>query len=147
MKKLLLISSAGGHFVELMQLKPVFSKFKYVYVTADREDTKGMADYYVPDPGTNKLNYIRLFFSYLSIMWKEKPDIIMTTGAGIALPMIFWAKLLRKKVVFIESFCRPFELSEAGKIIYKYNLADLFLVQWSELAEKWPRAKYWGRVV
>jgi len=144
---ILLISSAGGHLIELIQLEPVFSKFKYVYVTADRENTKAIADYYVKDPGTKKLNYIKLLFSYLLIILKENPNVIITTGAGIALPMILLAKLFRKKVVFIESFCRPFKLSDTGDIVYKYNLANLFLVQWPELVKKYPKTKYWGRVI
>ena len=145
--KLLLISSAGGHFTELLQLKEVFEKFDHVIVSADREDTHGIADYLVDDPGTNSLNYLKLILTSLSILLKENPDVIITTGAGIAFPMILLGKLLGKKIVFIESICRFEDLSRTGKWVYKLRLYDLFLVQWPELQKKYPKTKYWGQVI
>ena len=143
--KVMGICSAGGHLTELSQIKDIFNNF--FIVSAKRDDTEGIAKYRLGDPETSKIRYIPLFFKQLFIFLKERPNLIISTGAGFTLPMLFIGKLFRRKIIFIESFCMPFELSKTGKIVYKYNLANKFLVQWGDLIEKYPKAEYWGRVL
>jgi UDP-N-acetylglucosamine transferase subunit ALG13 len=72
------------------------------------------------------------------------PDIIMTTGAGVALPMCYIAKLFRKRIIFIESFCRVKKPSLFGRLIYP--IANLTIVQWAPLLEYCKEAKYGGPI-
>ena len=82
------------------------------------------------------------FVQQLFIFLKERPDVVITTGAGLAIPTCIYAKLFKKKVVYIESFARINSVNKTGKLIYKY--ADLFIVQWETLLEFYPNATYGG---
>jgi len=72
------------------------------------------------------------------------PDIIMTTGASVALPMCYIAKLFRKRIIFIESFCRVKKPSLFGRLIY--HIANLTIVQWEPLLKYYKRAEYGGYI-
>ena len=78
------------------------------------------------------------------ILLRVRPDAVMTTGPGVAVPVCTVAKLLRRKVIFIETGSRVHALSATGRILYRF--ADLFLVQWEELLAVCPRAIYAGRL-
>ena len=84
------------------------------------------------------------FFQSMKIFLREKPDIVISTGADTAIPFCMIAKLFGKKIVFIESFCRIKEPSVSGRIMYK--ISDLFLVQWKENLKFFPKAKFAGSV-
>ena len=85
-----------------------------------------------------------VMFRSLYIMLKESPDVVIATGALITFPFCFYAKLLGKKVVFIESFARVHDTSLTGRIVYKF--ADLFIVQWESLLKCYPDAVYAGSI-
>ena len=74
--------------------------------------------------------------------FRERPNIILTTGALVAYPACVIGKLMVAKVIFVESFARTKKLSLTGKLVYKF--VDLFIVQWPTLSEKHPKAKYYG---
>ncbi len=60
------------------------------------------------------------------------------------LPFCFWAKVFRKKFIFIETFARVTDASKPGKMMYKY--ADLFIVQWKSMLDVYPNAVYGGSI-
>ena len=63
---------------------------------------------------------------------------------------VFQANLItlnRVTVVFVESICRTESLSLLGKILYKFNIADLFFVQWEKLKQMYPNSIFLGRIV
>ena len=146
--KVCLACSAGGHFSELTQLMPAFSGKKYFFVTDKRIDTKDLGKkekvFFVECPRRNPLKLLKNFFQSLKLFLKEKPDVVISTGADTAFSVCILAKIFGKKLVFIESFCRISGPSLSGKIFYP--LADVFLVQWKENLEFFPKAKYWGSV-
>jgi beta-1,4-N-acetylglucosaminyltransferase len=149
-KKLCLVCSAGGHLVEMERLKPCYQGFERFFITFKRIDTTGLADgekvYFITDPAHNPVNLVMSFFQSLSVLLKERPDVLISTGGGIAVPASYIAKLLGVMVVYVESFCRIEEPSLSGKFLYP--VADLFLVQWPEMVKRYgTRAKYWGAVV
>jgi UDP-N-acetylglucosamine:LPS N-acetylglucosamine transferase len=78
------------------------------------------------------------------IMLREKPDFIVTTGALISFPFCIYAKLMRAKIIYIETFARVNDRSLTGRLVYP--MADLFLVQWESLLELYPKAKYVGGI-
>jgi beta-1,4-N-acetylglucosaminyltransferase len=145
--KIGMVCSSGGHLIELMALKEALKKYDKFWVTfkspITKSTLKGEKFYLVDDPRRNLLKFIPLFFQSLSIFLKEMPDMVMTTGAGVAIPFCLIAKLLGKKLVFIESFARTKTPSMTGKILYPFS--DLFLVQWRENLKSYGEdAKYVG---
>jgi UDP-N-acetylglucosamine:LPS N-acetylglucosamine transferase len=152
-KRVLFISSTGGHLDELMQLKAMFDKYEYYIVT---EKTKSNLSLKNKFPGKvslllygtkkNKLLYpfILLLNSLicLYIYIKFRPGYIVSTGAHTAGPMCCIGKLLGSKIIFVETFANSKTKSVTGSLIYKF--ADLFIVQWEDMLELYPKGVYGG---
>lgn len=149
--KVCIVCSAGGHLTEILQIKESFEKFSHFFITFKREDTvefgKNENIYFVENPGRNMASFLKCLFQNFLILLKERPKAIISTGAGIAIPTCYLAKILLKtKIIFIESFCRIKEPSLSGKIIYP--ISDLFFVQWKRMLKKYgKKAIYRGAVV
>lgn len=153
MEKVLFISSTGGHLSELMQLKPLFSKFKYYIVTEKTRNNISLKKEYGKNIsfllyGTKRNPFIYFFVFLFNIIksfmifLKQKPNVIVTTGTHTAVPMCYIAKMFKKKVVYIETFANRNTKTMAGKLVYP--IADLFIVQWEEMLKIYPKAEYWG---
>lgn len=145
--KICLISSSGGHYEQLKMLKKLENKYNIFWVTEDT-DYNSKADYFLPQTGLkDKMFPIKMFKNlYKSIrIWnKEKPDIVITTGTMVVLPIAFIAKITKKKLIYIETFARVNDGTKAGKLMYKF--ADLFIIQWEELKDIYPNAIYGGSI-
>lgn len=153
MKKVLFISSTGGHLSELMQLKSLFAKYPYYIVTEKTKSNEYMADEYKGRIsfllyGTKK-NLLTYFFKFafnifksLVVFLKQMPDAVVTTGTHTAVPMCYIAKIFRKKVIYIETFANRNTKTVAGKLVYP--IADVFVVQWEEMLKLYPKAECWG---
>ncbi len=150
-KKVCLISSSGGHLEQIKQLKEVYDKYDCFYVTTRTKATEQMKQkhYIVSDlVRKNKvvmiLRMIKMMFEQFRIYLKEKPDVILTTGAAVAIPMCLIGKLFHKKVIYIESFARMSTPNKTGTFVYKF--ADLFIIQWETLRKYYPDAVYGGSI-
>lgn len=152
-KKILFISSTGGHLSELMQLKQLFNKYQYFIVTEKTKSNEYLKNEYGDKMeflayGTKKNPFTYLFIYFFNIIksfiifLKQKPDIIVTTGTHTAVPMCYIAKIFRKKVIYIETFANRNTKTVAGRFVYP--IADVFVVQWKEMLELYPKAEYWG---
>ncbi len=85
-------------------------------------------------------------FEIIKILMREKPDILFSTGSEIAIPTFYIGKFLfGAKLIYLESVARMRDISRAGRLLMP--IVDLFLVQWEELAQKYKKAKFWGRVI
>lgn len=146
-KTVIMISSSGGHYEELRMLKPLESDYRLVWVS-EKTAYLSPADYYVRQTGLK--DWLFLFKmvanTVLSIrIWiKEKPYAVISTGTMVALPMCILAKLLRRKVIFIETFARIHDGTRTGKFMYK--IADLFIYQWESLDKIYPRGIFGGSI-
>ena len=131
----------------MQQLESAYKKFNHFFVTFKRDDSTELENAcYVTDPKRSPLAMARNTLQSLAIFLREKPDVVLTTGAGAAVPFCFIAKLFRKRIVYIESFCRIEEPSLTGRILYR--ISDQFLVQWEEILGKYgQKAKYAGRLL
>lgn len=151
-KKICLISSSGGHFEQLLMLRKLSKKNNIFIITEktkyNRNDKK--IDYYI-----NQVNRKEIFFvikmilisiKSLYIFIKEKPDVIISTGALAAIPMLFIGNIFNKKIIYIESFAKISSPTMTGNLIYKHNLADKFYVQWESMLEFYPNAVYKGGI-
>ena len=151
MKKVLFISSTGGHLNELLKLEPLFKKYDsciVVEITKSNEDLRKKYHTYYLAYGTKShiLPYIFIFpyniLKSLILFIKIKPEVIITTGTHTAVPMCYIAKIFRKKVIYIETFANINSKTVAGKMVYP--IADLFIVQWENMTKLYPKAVYGG---
>ena len=146
-----IITSKGGHLFQIIQLKSLWKKYKRFWVTDQGLDTnqllKGEKIYfgYFPD-SRNIINAVRNFFLSIKILKIEKPDILISPGAGISVPFFIIGKIFFKtKLIFIEPYDFIQYPSLTGRIVY--NFVDLFLIQ-QDFQKKWyPKAKYWGSLL
>jgi len=145
--KICLVCSHGGHLTEMLQLIKAFEGHEIFFLTykSSRTNVMKFRKYLIENIGKNPFRFLVSIPIILKILIKEKPDLIISTGAEIAIPVFYIAKLLRIKTVFVESWCRVTEKSMTGRIVYL--VSDLFLVQWKQLLRKYgKKAKYWGGV-
>ncbi len=156
MKKVMFISSTGGHLDELLELKKMFSKYDYHIVTEATKMNLNLKKKYekkvsfliygsyttkwnkVIYPFKLIFNTIKSFFLYI----KVRPKYIISTGAHTAGPMCLIGHLLGSKIIYIETFANSETRSKTGSIVYKF--ADLFIVQWESMLELYPDAVYGG---
>ena len=152
-KKIMLISSTGGHLVELLQLEKLFKKYDYNIVTEKTKTNK-----YLKKAYSKKVHYliygtkhhmitypIKLLLNcFISLYYylKFRPDYIITTGAHTAGPMCCIGKIFGSKIIYIETFANITTKTETGKIIYKFS--DKFIVQWKSMLKLYPNATYGG---
>ena len=153
MKKVMFISSTGGHLSELLQLHPLFEKYDSFLVTEKTKSTLNLAKKYpgktyflVYGTKSHLFSYIFKFtfniLKSLYLMIKLNPEVIVTTGTHTAVPMCYIAKLFRKKVIFIETFANSKTKTKAGSLVYP--IADVFIVQWENMLKLYPKAIFGG---
>lgn len=145
--KLLFVSSSGGHFEQLLMLKPLMSKYPNAVVT-ELTKINNQADYFMLQTNhKDKLVMIKMLINViyaLIIFIKERPTHIISTGSMIAIPFAILAKTTGSKIIFIETYSRINDRTKTGALIYKW--ADLFIVQWESLIELYPNAVYGGSI-
>ncbi len=152
-KKVMFISSTGGHLSELLRLSPMFDKYNYFIITEKTKSNLGLKGLYPKRVGylvygtkRKKLTYPfkLLYNSFKSLFYfiKFRPKVVITTGTHTAGPMCYIAKIFRRKVIYIETLANSKTKTATGKLIYP--IADLFIVQWEEMLKLYPKATYGG---
>ncbi|MDJ0572350.1 MAG: PssD/Cps14F family polysaccharide biosynthesis glycosyltransferase [Pleurocapsa sp. MO_192.B19] len=141
--KILLISSTGGHFNALQKLHSFWRKHECCWVTFKTNSTELLLDgekvYWAYGPTNRNIpNLLRNLYLAYKIIQEEKPQLVMSTGAGVAVPFIILAKFLGIKTAFIESFTRVQELSLSARLVLPF--LDKLYVQWEELEAKYSKA-------
>jgi len=154
-KKILLVSSKGGHFAQLLCLEELFVKYDYLLLTEESKSTNPLKEKYnmkflkSRSKGKGRgLLFIWILivnsFLTLKIFTKHFPKVIITTGSHTALPVCLLGKLLGIKVVYILSYARV--NTEERTASFLYPLVDKFIVQWPEIQEKYPKSEYLGPI-
>lgn len=147
MVKICLISSSGGHFEQLKKLK-VLDEEHEVFLVTEKTDFTSEADYYLTQTGSTDKRVLPKMLKNMAesykIWKKEKPDLVITTGTMIAIPMALLAKAFGKKLIYIETFARIYDGTKTGKLMYK--IADLFIYQWETLSDVYPEGVYGGSI-
>lgn len=148
--KICLVCSHGGHFTETLQILEAFQQHEIFFVTyhSPREaDVLQLAPAYLTENiGTNPWRFLLSIFWALKILLHERPQVIVSLGAEVAIPFFYLGKMLGIRTVFIESWCRVENLSKTGRLVYP--VADIFLVQWPQLLGVCgQKAMYWGAVI
>lgn len=148
-KRILAIASGGGHWVELLRLKPAFEGLDVVYASVYREyadDVRGHRFYSFRDVSRwDRLGFVVLAFQLLRILTIERPKILITTGSlPCCIALVLAKYLLRAKTMWIDSIANVQELSSSGKLAGKF--ADVWLTQWPGVA-KVDGPHFWGAVL
>ncbi len=149
--KICFAASTGGHFEQLMMLKPLMEKYDSFILTEEtrfRADDKDRKIYYLKQVNRKEISMIwnmlyNVFYS-LKILLVEKPDMVVCTGVLAMVPMCLLAKLTGKKLLYIESFAKITSPTQTGKFLYRF--ADQFYVQWQPMLKFFPKAKYMGGI-
>lgn len=89
-------------------------------------------------------NLIKNTFLAIKVLRKEKPDLIISSGAAVAVPFFYIGKLMGAKVVYIEVFDRYNKPTLTGKLVYP--ITDEFIVQWEEMKKIYPKAINLGSI-
>ena len=147
--KVCLVGSSGGHLTHLYMLKPFWQDKERFWVTFDKEDArsllKGETMYPCYYPSNRSL---RALIANTRIAWKvlrkEKPDLIISSGAASAVPFFYLGKLFGAKLIYIEIFDRIDSPTMTGKMVYP--VTDKFIVQWEELKQVYPKAINLGSI-
>jgi hypothetical protein len=135
--KLLAISSGGGHWIQLLRLRPAFEGCVVTYATVRegyRSDVGSGADFRVIHDG-NRWKKVDLIRSALGVLWlllRLKPDVVVTTGAAPGYFGVRFGKWLGARVIWVDSIANAEELSLSGEKAGSF--VDLWLTQWPHLA-------------
>lgn len=141
--KVCLVGSSGGHLAHLYLLKPFWKDKERFWVTFDKEDARSVLSEEVLYPcyyptNRNIKNLIRNTFLAYKILKKERPDVIISSGAAVAFPFFYIGKLFGSKTVYIEVFDRIDAPTVTGKLVYP--VTDRFIVQCEEMKKVYPKA-------
>jgi UDP-N-acetylglucosamine:LPS N-acetylglucosamine transferase len=157
MVKIGIICSPGGHFIQTLLVMKAFEGNEVFLITYESPTLKKFSH-----SGIQKIYFIKYFgdtgwmmfftlmvsfFYFLRIFYTEKPNVLFSTGAEIAIPGFLIGKyLFRAKLIFLETLTRINTPSTTAKVIY--HISDLFLVQWESLLKKFgERAKFAGSLL
>lgn len=148
--KLCLVASAGGHLMELLLVREAWQDHERLWVTFPTGDAqsllKGEKTVWAFHPTNRNIpNLVRNAWLAWRLLRRERPDVIMSTGAGVAVPFIWIGRLLKIRSVFIESLAFTTRRSLSGVLVYPF--VDHYYVQWPDLARKYAKAVYQGMVL
>ncbi len=148
--KIGIITSRGGHIYQMHELRPWWTKHDRFWVTFPGVDTqillKGERIYFGFEPDTRHLfNAVRHLFLAWTVLRKERPDLIISSGAGIAPPFFYIAKLLGIRTVFVEVYDLVSTASLSGRLVAP--IAATFLVQHMCQKKFVPRAQFKGAIL
>lgn len=154
LKKVMFISSTGGHLNELLMLDSMFNKYRYSLITEKTPTNKslklkhgkknvgflvyGTRKHFITYPFKLFINCFKSLYYYL----KFRPKYIVTTGAHTAGPMCCIGHIFGSKIIFIETFANSETPSVTGKVVYKF--ADFFVVQWESMLKFYDKATFGG---
>ncbi len=154
--KILAILGKGGHTTQMLRLLEKMPKdYEYSYVVCyedpiSEKKVDGMV-YKVNMPSREgdsnfmkTVRTLRTIFQAAIALIKDNPHVVITAGPGVGAIFSYMGKLLRKKVIFVESWARVYSKSDSGKVVYP--IADLFFVQWKQMQKLYSNAIYAGRL-
>jgi UDP-N-acetylglucosamine:LPS N-acetylglucosamine transferase len=135
-RKLLAVSSGGGHWVQLLRITPAFEDCEVTFVTVHesyRAQVPNNRFHVVTDANRwNKMALVKAALKLVWIIWKEKPDVIVSTGAAPGYLALRLGRVIGARTIWVDSIANVDELSMSGRIVGQ--CADLWLTQWAHLA-------------
>ena len=150
-RKICFAASSGGHYEQLMMLKPLMEKYDSFILTEKTQyeaKVEGEKTYYLKQVNRKEktflLRMLQNVFLTFGIFLKEKPNVVICTGVLAMIPMCLLVKLFGGKLIYLESFAKVTSPTETGKLLYRF--ADQFYVQWEPMKKVYPKAIYLGGI-
>ncbi len=148
--RICLAASAGGHLSQLLKLSESWEKYDVFYVSTLEsviQKLQKIGRFYITGECNRQHPFraVQVLKNCIKIILKEKPDVIISTGAAPPCLLCFVGKLARAKIIWVDSIANVERLSLSGRIIRPF--ADLILTQWPELAGKYRKLEYVGAVI
>lgn len=147
--KVCLVGSSGGHLTHLYMLKSLWKDWDRFWVTFDKTDANSLLKdekvYHCFFPTNRNIkNLIKNTFLAIKVLIKERPDLIISSGAAVAVPFFWIGKLMGAKTIYIEVFDRINKPTLTGRLVYP--VTDKFIVQWDEMKKVYPKAINLGSI-
>ena len=149
--KIVFAASSGGHYEQLLMLKPLMEKYDSVLVTEKTGYSAGdigIKTYYMHQINRKELLFLPKLIANswrsLVLIIKERPKVMITTGVLAVIPLALLMKLFGGKLIYIESFAKVCSKNLTGNLLYRF--ADQFYVQWEEMLKLYPKAIYKGGI-
>ena len=134
--KVCLVCSSGGHLTHLYMLKPFWGTKDRFWVTFNKEDAQSLLKdekiypcYYPTNRSLKAL--IKNSVIAWNVLLKERPDLIISSGAAVAVPFFYLGKCFGAKTIYVEVFDRINKPTITGKLVYP--ISDKFIVEWEEM--------------
>ncbi len=147
-KRVLAVASGGGHWVQLLRVVPAFADQDVAYVTVNRlsrDDVAGARFHLVNDATRwNKFGLALMLVRLLWIMVRERPDVVISTGAAPGYFALRLGRIFGARTIWIDSMANVEQMSMAGRMAGKH--ADLWLTQWAHLSRE-GGPEYRGAVI
>ncbi len=145
--RVLLVCSAGGHLTQLYRLRPWWQQHERSWVTFSGAHAESLLQgekvVTAFSPTTRNVpNAIRNLRLAVTVLRAERPDVVLSDGAGVAFPFFLVARALGVRTVYLEVYDRILRPTLTGRLCYPF--ADLFLLQWPEQAHSYPRGQLIG---
>lgn len=146
--RILLVCSSGGHLAQLHRLRSWWGEHERAWVTFDKADARSLLAtekvWWAHHPTTRNIpNLLRNTRLARRVVADYRPDVVVSTGAGVAVPFLFLGRARGARSVFLEVFDRIDSPTLTGRMCYPFS--DLFLVQWEEQRRRYPDALVVGR--
>jgi beta-1,4-N-acetylglucosaminyltransferase len=147
--KVCLVGSSGGHLTHLYMLRPFWEEKDRFWVTFNKEDARSLLEdermYFCYFPTNRNIkNLIKNTVIAWKVLKKEKPDLIISSGAAVSVPFFYLGKIFGAKVIYIEVFDRIDKPTLSGKLVYP--IVDKFIVEWEETKKVYPKAINLGSI-
>ncbi len=148
-RKVMAVSSGGGHWVELRRLRAAFAGLEVVYVSTDASaaaEVAGDRHYAIRNVSRrDRLGFAVLLWQLARILLRERPDVVVTTGAAPGFVALAVAKgLFGCRTIWIDSIASVEAMSLSARLARP--VADAWLVQWAHLARP-EGPEFWGAVL
>lgn len=153
--KICLTANSGGHLNQLLQLREIYRDYDTFFITNRTPFSEELAqtervyfaEQFVIREVVKKRQFlkpIKNMSQSLAILLRERPDVVITTGAGVSMGICTLARVAFKKLIFIESVARTSSPSTFGKLIGK--ISNKVFVQWEDLLAFYPKSSFSGMV-
>jgi len=148
--KICLVASGGGHLTELLTLSKSWKQYESFFVTTVpvvQHNLKESGNVYIVGECNRQypMRVLNVLLRCARIVFQEKPNVIISTGAAAGCIICFLAKFTRARIIWIDSITNVKRISLSGRMVR--HIADLFLVQWPELTKKYNKVEYLGTVI
>ena len=148
--KICLVASAGGHLNQLLELAESWEGYDIFFITTSKVvknqlGTNGKVYVIGECNRRHPMRVLKVLLLSIAIIIRERPRVVMSTGAACGCIVCFLGKLIGAKIVWLDSITNIGKLSLSGRMVR--HIANLFLVQWPELAERYKDVEYVGAVI